>query len=228
LPPLDLSQLERAKAEAADREHAAALQQLRKARWLWSEAVPITGTPAETYLRSCRGYCGPLPTTLRFLQGRGKHGPAMIAAFGLAVEREPSQLDIADADVVGLHITRLAPDGSRKAGTETDKIMIGKSAGFPIVLAPPNELLGLAITEGIEDALTTHEASGLGAWAAGGASRLPALAKTIPGFIEAVTIMTDDDVDGRRHAAALRAAIAANHPTIEVRCKLLIGGSNET
>jgi Toprim domain len=226
--PPDLNKLKRAKAEAAEREHQTAQERLRTARSLWSRSVPITGTIAESYLRSCRGYGGPLPTTLRFLPARGGHPPAMIAAFALPTEFEPHQLAGADADVVGVHVTRLAVDGSSKAGTDTDKFMIGKSVGLPIVLAPPNDLLGLAITEGIEDALTTHEASGLGAWAAGAASRLPALAKSIPDFIEAVTIMTDDDVDGRRHAAALRAAIAADHPTIEVRCKLLIDGSNET
>jgi hypothetical protein len=42
----------------------------------------------------------------------------------------------------------------------------------PIVLAPPNDLLGSSITEGIEDALTMHEATGLGTWAAGSAARL--------------------------------------------------------
>jgi hypothetical protein len=36
--------------------------------------------------------------------------------------------------------------------------MIGHSIGAPIVLAPPNELLGMAVTEGIEDALSSHEA----------------------------------------------------------------------
>ena len=48
--------------------------------------------------------------------------------------------------------------------------MIGRSSGSPIVLAPANDLLGLVISEGIEDALSLHEASGCGAWAAGSAS----------------------------------------------------------
>ena len=49
------------------------------------------------------------------------------------------------------------------------------------MLAPMNDLLGLAITEGVEDALSIHAATGLGAWAAGAASRLPALADAVPG-----------------------------------------------
>ena len=48
--------------------------------------------------------------------------------------------------------------------------MIGRSTGAPIVLAPLTDALGLAITEGIEDALSVHEATGLGVWAAGSAS----------------------------------------------------------
>lgn len=82
--------------------------------------------------------------------------------------------------------------------------MIGMSNGSPIMLAPPHDLLGLVISEGIEDALSAHEATGLGAWAAGSASRLSALADAVPSYIEAVTLLVDDDKDGRRHAAELR------------------------
>ena len=73
----------------------------------------------------------------------------------------------------------------------------------PIVLAPPNDVLGLAIAEGIEDALSVHEATGLGAWAAGSASRLPALADAIPSYVESVTIVADADKDGQRGAHGL-------------------------
>jgi hypothetical protein len=95
-----------------------------------------------------------------------------------------------------------------KALTGADKIMIGHSIGYPIVLAPASDSLGIVITEGIEDALSAHEATGLGAWAAGSASRLPALAETVPNYIESVTILADDDPDGRRYAAALQGCLA--------------------
>jgi hypothetical protein len=97
--------------------------------------------------------------------------------------------------------------------------MIGKSLGMPIVLAPPNDLLGLAITEGIEDALSVHEATGLGTWAAGAASRLPALVSAIPGYIDTVKTIMDDDVAGRRFARELATRIADRN--IEVRLVLL-------
>jgi Toprim domain len=174
-----------------------------KARWLWSRRHPIEGTPAETYLRKARAYGGPLPATLGFLAPRGKHSPAMIAAFGGASEPEPSIVCISNDAVTGVHLTRLAPDGRQKAGTETDKMMIGTPLGSPIVLAPPGDLGGLAIAEGIEDALSVHEATGLGVWAAGAASFMPALAAAVPDWIECVTILVDDDNAGRTNADAL-------------------------
>jgi hypothetical protein len=88
---------------------------------------------------------------------------------------------------------------------QTAKIMIG--LGSPIVVASPNDLLGMAITEGIEDGLSLHQYIGLGAWAAGAASRMPALADVLPAFIECTTIVADDDTDGRRFVAKLAARI---------------------
>lgn len=174
-----------------------------KARWLWSCRKPIEGSPAETYLRRARRYGGPLPPTLGFLAPRDEHPPAMIAAFGTAMELEPGVLCISDEAVTGVHITRLSLDGRQKADTEIAKIMVGTPRGAPIVLASPSELGGLAIAEGIEDALSVHEATGLGAWAAGAASFMPALAALVPDCVDCVTIMVDDDYAGRSNADAL-------------------------
>lgn len=85
-----------------------------------------------------------------------------MAAFGIPEEIEPGVLHIRDETVVGVHLTRLQADGYGKAGTAADKIMIGRSIGMPIVLAPTNDTLGLAVVEGIEDALSIFEATGLG------------------------------------------------------------------
>jgi hypothetical protein len=205
--PPDPIKLAKARVEAAERDRALRAERLSKANWLWCQRRPIAGSVAETYLREARGYGGPLPATLGFLPARGDHPPAMIAAFGLTREVEPGVIAIADKAVSGVHLTRLRPDGSGKATfedpDESAKLMIGYSAGSPIVLAAPNDLLGLVITEGIEDALSAHEATGLGAWAAGSASRMPALADSLPHYIEVCTVAVDDDPDGRRHAAEL-------------------------
>jgi hypothetical protein len=173
------------------------------ARFLWTQRKPIAGSIAERYLREPRGYRGPLPATLGFLPARGEHAPAMIAAFGIPTEPEPGHLVVSDDAVTGVHLTKLRPDGSGKADAEKAKIMIGPSMGEPIVLAPCNDLLGLAVTEGIEDALTVHELTGLGAWAAGSAGRMPALADAVPDYVEAVTIMVDANDAGINNSAKL-------------------------
>jgi Toprim domain len=170
---------------------------------LWSRRQPIHGTIAETYLCDARGYRGPIPPTLSFLRASDEHAPAMIAAFGLAGESEPGSMIIADYAVRGVHLTKLAPDGSGKAGSDKDKIMIGRCLGSPIVLAPPNDLMGMAVTEGIENGLSIFAATGLGVWAAGAASRMPMLADTIPLYIDCVTVCADADPTGLQNADEL-------------------------
>jgi hypothetical protein len=108
-----------------------------------------------------------------------------------------------------VHITKLKQDGSDKAGTEADKLTIGLANKSPIMLAPPNDLLGLAIAEGIEDALSAHQATGLGAWAAGTAGRLPDMADAVPAYIESVTIMVDADASGEKNSIELAQRLIA-------------------
>src|SRR5262249_25009751 len=152
---------------------------------LWSQRQPIFDTIAERYLHDVRGItCFP-PTTLSFLPARKpEHHPAIIAAFAMPKENKAlkGKLDF-PRNVQAVHLTLLKPDGSGKAEIENPKIIVGSSK-LPIVVAPPTDLLGLAITEGIEDALSVYQATGLGAWAAGSAGRMPALAAVIPDYIE--------------------------------------------
>jgi hypothetical protein len=196
----DPAELEKAKAEARRFAAVTAQAKRNRARWMWNQRRPINGSLAETYLRDARCYGGPLPATIGFLPARGEHGPAMISAFGMPVETETGSISISTDQVDGVHLTRLAPDGSGKAGTNADKIMIGCPRGAPIALAPFNDLLGLAITEGIEDGLSVAEATGMATWAAGSASFMPALATAVPVWVECMTILVDDDQAGRRNA----------------------------
>ncbi len=115
----------------------------------------------------------------------------MIAAFGLPDEPEPGVLHMPCERIKGVHITLLRSDGSGKADIERQKIMRGPVYGTPIALAPANDELGLLVAEGIEDALSGHEAIGLGAWAAGSAGHLPKLATAVPDYVEYVTILAD-------------------------------------
>jgi hypothetical protein len=182
-------------------------RQHRNAAYLWQHRKPISGTLAERYLREARGITGPLPPTLGYLPPmKPEYEPAMIAVFGTPEEVEPGELfagKLADPADAAIHLTKLKQDGSGKAEVPKAKISIGAKLGRPIVLAPVNDLLGLAITEGIEDALSAHAATGLGAWAASSAGDLPKLADKVPEYIEAVTIFQDDDEPGRAGAAAL-------------------------
>jgi hypothetical protein len=176
-------------------------RQCEKAEWLWSQRRPIIGTVAERYL-CARGYDAPTPPTIAFLPARDAYPPAMIVAFGMPEEPEPGIL-AAPRSVNAVHLTRLKPDGSDRERGPDAKIMIGRSVGIPIVVAPVNDLLGLAITEGIEDALSVHLATGLGAWAAASAGRMPALADMVPSYVETVTIFAHPDKVGQDKAREL-------------------------
>jgi hypothetical protein len=200
---------------AVDRDHAK--RQLEKARWLWQRRRPIEGSLGTTYLRAARAYTGALPATLGFLPPlKPEHHPALIAAFALANEPEPGLLSIHDDQVGGVHLTLLNPDGSGKAIVEPNKIMVGPSNGWPIVLAPLNDLLGLIICEGIETGLSLHEATGCGVWAAGSASRMPALADKVPCYVDCVTVAGEDDA-GRQGAIDLASRLEARALHCELR-----------
>ena len=178
-------------------------EQRHKAAWLWSQRKPLAGSIAETYLRKARGIACPLPPTLAFSPpSRPGHHPALIAAHGMAEELEPGIL-ATPRNVAAVHLILLKPDGCGKACVKRAKISIGAHAGSPIVLAAPNDLLGLAIAEGVEDALSIHAATGLGAWAAGGAIFMPKLAGAVPGYIDWLEIIADGDEAGHANSLEL-------------------------
>jgi phage/plasmid primase-like uncharacterized protein len=180
------------------------------ARYLWSSLrQPIAGTIAERYLREARGYSGPLPPTLAFLPAREDKPPTMIAAFALADECEPGVLG-EPRDVSAVHLTMIKSDGTGKADVTPNKIMVASPAGRPIAVAAMNDgMWGLAITEGIEDALSVHQATGLGAWAAGSAPHMAKLASAIVcAKPESVSIFADGDDAGRRHARKLASELS--------------------
>jgi hypothetical protein len=194
--------------DACNQGLAEQARSIRKALRLWAASLPIAAsTPPSTYLREVRHYSGPLPATLRYLPPRKpKHHHTMIAAFGMAGEPTPGDCAISSGRIGAVHLTFLQPDGSGKADVDAPKIIVGRGAvGLPICLFPPNDLLGLAIAEGIEDALSIHEATGLGAWAAGCASRLPDVAEHVPLWIDRVTVLADPDPEGQKYAPLLHA-----------------------
>ena len=199
---------------AVDRDHAK--RQLEKARWLWKCRKPLEGSLGEVYLRA-RGYGGALPTTLGYLPPlKSDYQPAMIAAFALAGEPEPGLLSVHDDRVCGVHLTLLKPDGSDKSEVRRNKLMVGPSNGWPIVLAPLNDALGLVICEGIETGLSLYEATGCGVWTAGSASRMPALANKVPSYVDCITIAGEAD-GGSKDAVALAERLRARGLYCELR-----------
>jgi hypothetical protein len=181
-------------------------QQRREiAQSLWCRSQPGKGSLAETYL-SARGiHLDPWPETVRFLPARPPDHlwPTLIAGYGMPSEPEPGVLSLRPADVLGVQLTYLRHDGVGKAPIEPQKRSIGRNHSAPIVLAAMNDGLGLAIAEGIEDALSIHAETGLAAWASGGAGRMPALADAIPAYTDSVTVLADSNDAGIKGARAL-------------------------
>jgi hypothetical protein len=208
--PADPSTVARTHAEVQRGDDVNRSESRRLARWLWRQRQPLPGSIGERYMRR-RGYHGTLPATLGFLPASGEHHPSIIAAFGLTRELQPGIIEIAEEAVLGVHLIKLRPDGNdrlRDVDIEP-KVTIGRAFVAPITIAAPNDLLGLCIAEGIEDALNAYQASGLGAWAAGSASRMPALADAVPSYIEGVTILVDDNDAGHKGSLALAGRLYA-------------------
>lgn len=196
---------EKAKAEARERERQDAEEKARKQRWtnkLWHQGEPAEGTVVEGHLSHHRRLNNPPLDALRYLPpGLAGSYPAMMAGFGLPDEYEPGKLRL--DEVQGIHLTFL--DGIKKAPIAQKKIMHGTCKGMPIVLAPPNDGFALCIGEGIETTTRLNERLNVGAWAAGSAPFMPALAAVVPDYIECVHIAVDSDEAGagERHATKL-------------------------
>lgn len=173
-------------------------------RRLWGRSVPASGTVVETYLRGRS--CWLASPNIRLLPAADKHLPAMIVRFG---SYEPT----------GIHLTRLKRDGSGKAGTESDKIMIGECVGQPLVIHDNPDRGELVIAEGNEDAASFALALGWSAWAAGSAGRIPHVLVSA-GHFEKVYLAVDDDRAGQ--AALKRARMIA--PVIPVRISRIVKG----
>ena len=203
---------EKAKEALRERERQDAETEARR-RWranqLWKLRQPIQGTLAEAYLRIGRSFGDlPLPPLdmLGFLPAgkadRNLPYPAMIAAHGLPEEYEPGRLRV--EEVSGVRLTFLdGPHKARIEGLEDGRKAHGVCMGMPIVLAPPNDGLALSIGEGSESALAMHVAKGWGAWAAGLAGFMPALADAVPDYIESITIWAEKGKAGQEGAREL-------------------------
>ncbi|MDX0657908.1 hypothetical protein GOD21_12845 [Sinorhizobium medicae] len=179
-------------ARAHEDEARERRRKFKLAERLYAQARPVAGTLAVDYFRQYRAIKCPLPPSMRFLPPSRGYPAAVLMPF----------VDPACNAFHGLHMTRLDA-----AGRKLDKIMLGAgSAGYPLICAEP---AGdhLVICEGVEDALTLTQVTGLPSWAAGSAGRLPALADRIPAWVNRVTISEDPDLAGKQGTAGLYRAL---------------------
>lgn len=154
----------------------------------WDAALPITGSPAEHYLRS-RGITCDLPPTLRF-QPKCWHGPS--------AQRHPAMISMVEGGAsAAVHRTFLRSDGRDKATLTPAKMMLGRTTGGAVHLT--NAPGPLIVAEGIETALSL--ASGIclplgSVWAALSTSGMAGL--RLPERPNEIIIATDGDNAGRR------------------------------
>jgi DNA primase len=186
----------RAKADEEERQRV-----ISAARKLWFDSVPLTGTPAETYLRG-RGITIDPGPALRFHpdlrhQPSGERLPAMVAA-------------VTDATgyVTGVHRTYLGPDGATKASVAPAKMMLGACGGGCTRFGRPDAAGGqrLGIGEGIETCLSVRQATGLPVWAALTLGNMGAL--PVPRPVREIILLADADEKDRAAADRQRAAAA--------------------
>jgi putative DNA primase/helicase len=124
---------------------------------LWRSAAAAEGTLVETYLHR-RGIDLPVPTALRFCANlkhpAGSSWPGLVASVtGGATNGE----------VVAVHRTFLARDGSAKAPVDPQKMMLGPCCGGAAQLAKASA--EIAVTQGIETGLSVLGATGVPTWA---------------------------------------------------------------
>lgn len=178
------------------------------ARDLWREARPIEGTVAGVYLAS-RGIMIPAPLSLRYL-ANAKHTPTglILPALLAAVTRWP------DRRVVAIQRTFLQTDGQGKAPVTSARMTLGPAKEGATRLAPVGAQL--ALSEGIEDALSVLQATGIPTWACLGATGLQSVILPPLPLVAQVTIFADADEAGEFAALNLARRLAAEGRQVSI------------
>jgi putative DNA primase/helicase len=203
-------QREREEARGKVRDAEAARADARKktadtsqALDLWNEAVPLTGTLADTYLRSRAIVIDdPLAHALRFHPkiSNPSHGwlPAMLGLFRDVVTNEPRAISR----------TYLSPDGAK-----IDRRFLGRVANCAIKLDPAPTVGRLHIGEGIETALAARILGHEPAWATGSAGAIEKFA-VVDGISKLIFLREQDAANSRAAEACRGRWIAAGRQTV--------------
>ncbi|GHB47566.1 hypothetical protein GCM10007094_41070 [Pseudovibrio japonicus] len=184
---------------------------------IFSEAVPISGTPVETYLKT-RGIIvqgHKMRDTLRFHPAlrhspSSQELPAMVARV-----RGPNGLPI------GLHRTFLKPYGLGKASVSPARMMLGSCAGGAVRLGPNRPMIMLA--EGIETALSLGIVSHMTVWATLSTSGLKGLRLPKIPTAEIVILAADNDPAGVSAAEEAAVRFEAERRTVTIIAPKAIG-----
>jgi len=139
----------------------------------------------------------PAASAVRYLSSAwhaeaGRNYPAMLAA----VTRPNCK------EILAVHRTFIRSDGKAKAEVDPPKKTLGPTTGGAIQLAPPGNLL--ALSEGIETALSFMQATGIPTWAAVSAGNLSHV--VLPELPEAIDLIIAGDGDAVGEREAWRAA----------------------
>jgi hypothetical protein len=171
---------------------------IARAMTLWRESISPWNTLVTRYLASRRLTLPDSCDAIRF-------HPACPYRVDDRTMRLPTMLglmrDIITDEPCGIHRTALKPDGSVKAvmpDGSSPKKMLGRAKGAAIKIDSGEAVtFGLHIAEGIESALAARRLGYGPIWALGSAGAIASFA--LPG-LDALTIVTDDDIAGRRAA----------------------------
>lgn len=195
-PRMDRREAERARQE---RQRAAKAERARKLAFCekaWSATQAADGSPVAAYLRG-RGITGPIPNALRF-------HPAAPMDYD-ARTTQPAMVAIVTGpdgrQACGLHVTAILPDGSGKATLSNPRRMFGDIAGGVVQLTPLPADGELAISEGVETALSYRDLTGTPTWAGLSTSGLSRF--NPPLGLRRLVIAADGDPAGLRAAQDL-------------------------
>ena len=158
---------------------------------IWRQTQPLRGSLGEIYLRARRCALPPADSDLQFLPATDRYPPSLCARISDAKSNAP----------LSLHFTRLKADGTGKAGTDCDKLLLKghrKAGGCIRLWRDECVTYGLAISEGVETGLAAAHAF-QPVWAAidaGNMASFPVLAG-----IDVITLIVDHDPAGLKAAA---------------------------
>lgn len=164
-----------------------------RARDLWDLSLPLAGTLAQDYLESRALHLG--AGGLRF-SPRTPLGPRRSAIYRpalLAALHEAGRLVAVQRMFLAEGLGRLATD------LGNPRRLLGRPLGGAVVLAPADDVLGLA--EGVETAMSAGTLLDLPVWATLGSERLPHI--RIPETVTRLVILPDNDRAG--HLGARKA-----------------------